>query len=484
MADVQEIKQLLDPITESEFEADDLLQYTESQLLYIQDNNNGSYSSGQINFFCTALRNQWVNWRNVSLAIPLTITSSGTAMNAATLLSLKQSITDLIQGISVTTSEGVQIVNEQSNQTVIINRLRQLISTDIDWLTQEGASLMFDLDRLVLPTATVGITSPVATVAGNTGYATKIGYLKQSVNSGDTTTWSLVVNIPLRYLHSLWDNMDFPCFNTDFNITFFTNGFAGSNAPVFYPLVVDAINPGVVPVIAITPNQSPPGTENYSIGSCRLYYKQVKFGPEVLARIQNKMLSPQGLHRRVYFTLTDLYTPLASEIATTSATNRLISSNTVYPTRIWFLAQANAAGPTTAASKPGTLADYTVGYTQLNAKINNRLVYVNNLFSTQEQYEVLKEQMPGYGESSTISGLLPYDRFLSTYRLMCIDLKRIQGQESNPWQAVSIEVDACPATVGGAAVAADLYYIVEKMWVADFYFTAGKTEIKMGNIQH
>lgn len=480
MSDNHQIEQLIDPVTDSELEQE-LQSFQQSDLLYITDNNNGSYTN-QIQFLCSNLAQQWTTWRDMSLAIPLTFTGVGSAPLAATShIAFKQSIVDLISGVQLTTATGETILNETTGQVPFINRIRMLVEKDLNWLQEEGAELMFAKDvAAIAPGTTVGLTIPTLTYSTNAGVSLKEAYLGQAVTNNGVTTWNTIVTIPLRYIHDLFDSMSCPVFNTAFTVTFYTAfGSAGNTtvSPMFIDSTLINTTTALIPAVANVSVAPGCGTQATGFNSCRLYYRKVIIPPHALSKVAAKLAA--GYTRKFYFRLCDYYPPLASEINGSSSTSRQISNNTSYPLRVWVLGQQNNVSGVPQLGLQSSLSNFQVGFTAMNCKINNNQYYASNINTAQEAWDILKQQFPGYGSDSTQGGLISFQDFLTTYRLNCIDLSRLKERVANPWTQVSIEVDATPC-VGTYTGGFDYHYLVEKKWLMSLTMSAGSISASMG----
>ena len=382
MSDAMEIMNLL---SDEQYESS-IHDYTDSQLEYITDYNNSSYSSGSIFFDTQPCLSKWVVWKDAFLQIPVNITSSGTAYSAASLAAWKSSVLSFISGVIIATSSGQTIVSDSNIS--IINNLRLLIEKEFEWDLEESHLLMFSKDFLTTPSSTtMGGTACTNTSTTNGGFLSRIQKLKQQASG--TTTWSMVLSIPLRYVHDFFDKLDFPMINNRFQLTFQVQAYSNT---VLSPFTVDSVGPVPPPVITIGPASS----NGLMLSNCRLYYRSVKFQPSLNQRLVEKLNS--GYTKKVFYRVTDTYTPSAGETnVTTGSINRLVSASTVHPLRVWLLAPPTGGLSTAGSDTVNGTFTFPGAFTNANIMINNANYYQNSLNTVAEFWTILEDQFPGAG---------------------------------------------------------------------------------------
>src|SRR6185312_3649577 len=438
--------------------------YNQSDYQYIVDSNNGSYSDAILRFDLSPLRQQYTILKDAYLQIPFNLVASGGTFTAASLLTVKESLVDLISSVQVRDSSGNVIVNDLN--TNMMARIRNLVEHDQDWYTQEAGSSMFVKDSISNPTGACGIVNPVnTTVTGSTyndGYSRRIGLFKQQATFSGST-FSFVATIKLSEMHDFFDQMDFPLYNANFQLSLGVSGI-GNNTQ-FSPFVVDSgISSAVIPTLTIA-TATPAGTST-SISSCRLYYRTVKFAPEVNTQILQK-LSTQWV-KRVRFRVADVYTPASGESATTNfPINRLLNPATLNPLRVWVLLPAAGSLSTSGGNANSGLSNYIGGLTNANVLINNEPYFTNYINDADSFYTLLKQNMPSEG------GLISKQEFLSTYRIHVFDLSRVKSRILNPHSACSIMVTAQRSD----SASVDYYYIVERAAWVDLNLNSGDVKV-------
>ena len=464
MADSSQIHSLLDDTTLSQ----DLTQYTDSSLQYLSDYNQGSYS-GSIFFDTQVLASKWIVLSESFLSIPLRITSStGTAYSAATLASWKASILSLISGVTVSNTQGSTVLSDQNIS--IINNIRLLVEKEYEWEVSEAAKLMFAKDTVTTPSSTtMGGSTAVNTSTLNSGFLRRIQLVKQQTGASDTTTWTMIACIPLSLIHDFFAKCDFPMINQRWMFTFNLNAY---NNTVLSPWCCDSVAPAPVPTITIGAATSNGVTQT----SCRLYYKTVKFSPEINQRLVDR-LNSGGFSKKIFFRCTDTYLPGVNDVAQTSGTiSKVLNSATVRPLRIWLLAPPTGGLSTAGSDTVNGSFVFPGRFTNINCQINNQNYYDNPLQSDHEIYSILEEQFPGYGNSSGSGSLISFSDFQNSYRLHCIDVSRLKDRLKDPNSAVSIQLSATRSN----STSCDYYVCVERLQACTMSFTNSEVKLFVG----
>ena len=454
MADMDEIHSLLNDDKMNE----DLMSYTDSQIEYINDFNNNSYSSGQINFQTQQLVNKWVSWNDSWLAIPIKIKSStANAYGEATQLCPKSLITSFLYGVLVQTSSGQTIINDTN--TALISHVRSLVETTFQEYLSLGGEMFFYKDQQKMDVATTGPVNPTANKDENDGFKQRVISFKDTLKWNDSDkSFTTVLQIPLKYIHDFFARLDFPVINCNWNMSFLFNSY--NNDTQFKPLVLAS---GDAPVITINPGATFPGSD-VALSSCRLYYRSVKFAPSVAQRLAEKLKS--GLVKSVDFRLSDYYKyPTTDLPAGTTISNYLISPSTIAPVRVWALGVAT--GSLTSAQG---LSNYIGRLKNSNILVNNTRYYNNDIQTPKEAYEILKEQFLDQNES-----VLSYQDFLNAYALNCFDLSRLQSRLRDSNQSVSLQFLGTTVTDK-----LDLYFLIERRQKVLLKMSASEAQVIVG----
>lgn len=450
MSDAETIHNLL---SDEQFN-EALSSYTDSQLEFIPDMNNGNYSSGQINYDLLSVRDKWFVPSECWLSIPVSFTSStAVAYTQATILAFKQSVLNFITGCNLTTSNGATIFNDQ--QVDLVNNLRLVLEKDQTWYQNDAPKLLFAKDTIALNHLAVGVQTPTndATNAGLTLRTAEFKQICASPFAG--ATFNATLQIPLSYIHSFYENCKFPLINARWLMSFNINTFA---TPQRNPMVAYTVaNPNETgqPTITVT-------------GSTRLYYKSLKFSPELNQKLVQKI--NHGLVKTVHFKVTDTYQGEANFGAST--TNRLISPSTVAPLRVTVLSPVTGG-----VSGLTTVLSSVAQFTNANILVNNSLYYQNSLNTAQEQYRIVAEQCPSYNSNGdTENGLISFSEFLNGYRYLTFDLSRLKDRLKNPNQSVSLQIQATKLN----ATTCDLWYVVERLNKVVINMSSAETKYVVG----
>jgi hypothetical protein len=481
---------------------DDKELFSDFQYQFVNDINSGSYASGQVQFNLTNMGDKFTILRDSYLEIPLSVSSSvvGTPYTAATKIAIKNSLLSLISGLQITTTDGSVIVNEQTGATPIIQNLKLLLDSNIDWVNSLAQTIHYEgKDTLTSFTYNGNtpidgidpdITQGIATTDYTTNYAlaNRIAiFTIQTAAAGNFGTVNGVANafpflalIPLRLLHSVFDQFSFPMVNYPMLMTFNIAGVAGSQyQPFTYATAVAnaginvgaagavgatvAINavtaPATVPLVNVSPGVTERG---YAPGACRLKMKTVKFHSETAKKI--KAHFDKGFTKTIQYTVTDYYKPIASfnlAAGATTGVNQLITNSAIRPVRLWCL-PVPQVGTTPGILSPANTFPGSIGpgyLTQCNIQVNNENYYNNNLQSQYDFYKIIETQQVGAGESSTSGAQISYADWLCGLNPYVFDLSRVRQLDVN--NPVSLFISATMNTT--VTQNFDIIFLVERL---------------------
>ena len=504
-------------------------QFTETQWQWLQDYNNGNYSGGQIKFDTLSLKSQWVDYRSAYLAVPITLAPDGQgtlntwAITADTLTSVtqvvvKNSICSLIQSMVINTGSGQNIINE-FNSPQLINNIRLMVENSIDWTNSEGAEYMFAPDTnlssnnvtsiATLPMCSAVQNQIIASLANNSatnkGWAKRFGYILQQSGSSVTsnlaaTGLSFTAILPLRLLHDFFEQLDFPMINLRFQMNFYmANQINGVSTPASaslqggYPFATMASAAGY---------SNPYAYIGGGNGSCRLYYKTVKYTDVVGAQIAERMA--QGFTKTVKYITTD-YTTLATAVSAAALTTSvqvpsfIISAGTVRPLRVWCLLPSatqllgTPALNTTITPATNNCVDPNVWPIVCTGRLINSNILINgtNYFNNNiagnngntdyEWWQFLKEQLPGYGETNTLGGTLSYYDWQTSYRFYCFDISRAKDRIKAPNDAVTIQLQSNAINVNTSGNGGNtLICLTERQQIVKIRLSSSDVEVLVG----
>ena len=218
-------------------------QYAKVDFLPLVDTNKGVYSSGMITFNTAERMTDWTILRDSILSIPLNI-AGAVAYTANTRLAIKTSILSLIYGLQVTCSNGT-LVNETAGSTSLMANIRLLKDSDIAFISSAGQSLQFfgaDKKTLVLPgasrdsTVSSGYLSLPADPTVCPAILNRVTVMENKHLVG--TAFNFVANIPLKFIHSFFENMSFPLSNFPLRINFYLSGYGNNTFAPFHAPVI------------------------------------------------------------------------------------------------------------------------------------------------------------------------------------------------------------------------------------------------------
>lgn len=443
------------------------LKYLSKEFQYIVDENNGSYSEGSfINYDLTPISNQWVNLSQSYVALPLTITNA--AYTNASIVALKQSVLSLISGSQLTTTTGQTVYNQPQNMDVYSNTKLMIDSTP-EQVEALRSILIFAKDESnawydPLTTACTGIdeftstsvyaAGPPIAVATTTTTATTFNsgmryrYKKTvgvsgtalTTNSydGGSTSFALLAYIPLRYIHPVFEKLDFPILGANFKLQLTLN--VGNRSFVS----------SAVPSLSVS------RTVN-GLNRSRLYVQVVKLAPEIEIAELKKLQS--GITRLIKFT--DFDQSILRSAQTSTAFNEVLSNGTVKPTRIISTGFSAAKVYNNAAGSIDTCANYILKFSDVNVMVNGAPLYKQALSTLPQQYEeYLRATNHTDNKDSKLQSksYISYDDFNFLYRINTFDLSSVKSMLSSETQPVRLEIQGTRSD----ATSIDYVFFIEK----------------------
>ena len=326
MSDANEIDSLIAKNDHQEFPT-----FTNKQLSYVEDSNNGNYASGAVRIEPgNTMKTVWSTLSEGYILMPISVAaSSGTALTAASLIACKQSVLSFINSVMFTASN-TQIINETDIN--IINNLKLLNNFDYEFQKEYGAELQFAKDSSTQSTTAAANTGILNDVSVNAGLNQRVQFFKQSSQFANGV-FSTVVKIPLRFIHDIFKSMDFPLINFDYKFQFGLNMYQNQS---FAPMVKDVSANATNGLTCTIGTGLIPGSL-VSLNKVRLYYHTVTFDGHLNEKLAMKLQS--GFTKKVFYTITDTYLPQPTEIGVSSGTiSRILSSAIEHPLRVWIVA--------------------------------------------------------------------------------------------------------------------------------------------------
>jgi hypothetical protein len=461
--------------------------YETVEWVAIDDSNSGNYL-GPIKFDTTCLTALLPVYREAYVSFPIkAVSSTGAAYTADTRLAFKCSVLSLVHSLFVRpTGSGPRIINENQGQMPLINNLRLLTESDIDWIECSGEELhFFGCDRNVSQnvmgqgvagTATpahVSVGTPLTDVYTNGRLADRVSVLTSSSDHSNGTTFNMIINIPLKYIHSFFDQLSFVLPNYPMKIEFglsaispSCDGFmpmvcpTGSTVGFFdatgAPRVQAALPAAPAPKLSIDPSITIGG---FSLGACRLYVKCVTFAGKDAEKLDRELSS--GYKKQITYLETDIVqmdnngTGLATSISGMPY-HQVFGKDTLRPVRLWAMFPPHGDLGKETSLFPGTVGPC---YMQdCNVKINGKPLRPTNWMNQLELYNELREYQLGSGYRSQQGAQISFSDFRNGTRPYLFDLSRNASVINN--LPVTFTLDGRLYDSAGAKV--DAIFLIER----------------------
>lgn len=428
--------------------------YTESQLMYLTDINNGAYSTGEVRFDTSTLKEQFILYSEGFLVIPITVTASGgTAFQNTTPVAFRQSVLSLITGMTISMGNGDVIVNEISGLN-FINHLRLLTSQHDDEFRTLAPLLQFykeeknSVNNAEFTVTTNTLTGRDATY--NSGFANRINsFVASSTWNGTINGYTTDVVIPLKYVHPFFKELNFPVLNMRFMFTFQTAAYI--NSP-FNPILSTIAAKTVIG-----------GT---TIGAARLYYKKVSLPADLQLKYAKKLEA--GMTKRIDFLSLDAPIIVPNNADTTIS--KQISTNTVKPKRIWVLLF------------PGGSLTSGVAPLVVNGQLRAATLQVNgmqyNNTAINFPYEFWVNLLDQMTNENGQGGLISYADFLTNYRIHVWDVSKRKDAILSLTEAVSLTLNASRNEATPSA--SDIMFLVERENRIALHFSSSDVRVLVG----
>lgn len=139
------------------------IEFADAQWLYLFDNNNNQYTNF-VQWQTTTLKNQFIDYHNAFLWIPIRIEILNTVASPAgftprpPIVAMRESTLSMFANIVIATDQGQTIVNDVN--TMMINNNRLVIENNFDWVHCEGSELDFGYDQWIMTPSQTTTTNP------------------------------------------------------------------------------------------------------------------------------------------------------------------------------------------------------------------------------------------------------------------------------------------------------------------------------------
>jgi hypothetical protein len=427
---------------------------------------------------------------------------------------VKNSLLSLIQGIQVTDSNGTVIVNEQKGSTWVRANLELLLDSSLDFMASNEL-MYFGHDKNV-PREVRGNDRTVIDGAGpsastafpendprkNPPYANRIAVFRaRSAEAGaGPYTRTFIAYLPLRFIHSFFEQMNFPLTQLPLVLQFNINGcgtytqacpwqcpefsayktlgavdatlgaVAGGVAPTTYSEARDqaiaAVNNATLiatdsaaakPSAEIVKGVAERGGSAWTTGP-RLFVKSVVLHEK---EAQTYIAKAKSKHRHaITYTVADwtLFKPNDNgPTAGVVGVDQLIAPSVVRPSRVWVfpLDRTKSAVSLHTSSFPAAFSRTQMSNVQM--QINNTPFYAQQIKSQYELYKLLQTQMTaGFGHSP-----ITYTEFLNGINPYVFPLDRSDTINSNTTCQLQLQCDLSHPT--GAVPVTDLWVLIERL---------------------
>lgn len=496
------------------------LLFKDSQLEALNDSNNSVYTNGQINFDTLSLVSKYISWREAYLQVPVTINITGAlaannclgvvtgstlsasgnlpagdvvpagkesntggtvTLGAACSVALRQSILNLITGVTISLGDSTNIVSEL-NSPYFINNMRMLIQNDDEWKKTFAPELCFEKD--------VAFTN-----SSNTGFNTRQGYLLDISNvtyycldqaAGGAAAYissiQTLFNIPLRYLHSFFDNLDFPSKGIRWMFGF--NLSKEFNAGALYPAFSFATT---IPAGVTYRIGGGTTVAKTSYNACALKYRSVELPDHFQTHISELALKGNLNERYIKYALTELYNNVTNSAS--GLNSHQVSTGLTKPIRMWFFGCPTG----NLQSQLNTIAT-GMSLQSLNTRINGTNRFNMSLQTAYDMWEEVQQQMECVGHSPDKGSLVTYADFFNPtgqsavnqlktlngpkglYAWYCIDLARLQKRVDD--SAVSLILDSIRNDANGSL---DYIILIEREMTCKVQFDKNSAVVVIGN---
>jgi hypothetical protein len=518
MSDPLELESLFGPASNHVDES----MYDKISYVEVFDQQNGQYATGQVSFNNDSQMKHHVVYSESYLALPIaaTLTTKGR-------LAVKNSILSFIQGLSVESGSGTVLVSEQMSTPIVAN-LRLLIDSSLDFI--DGNELMYyGADKTVEEDASGALQSVVGGAHGDAPFGqgrvdqaldfrynpklcNRITVLANretvvpSVIPGIDEVRTFVAYIPLKFVHDLFAQMNFPITNLSLRITFNIAGtgsymgYSPWSTPTFpaHPTmggiaapaalkgiaagadIVDTLAPAV-PTAVIGSSSVVSGYADRFGGkhAPRLFLKTVTFRADEAQALKAKIVG--GFSKELTYRVSNMYNQAILAGAAAQGINWPFVQGVIRPTRVWVLPlERDAAGRPALASTLNTFPSRIgkLALRDMNIVLNGDNFY-NLPFKTQYDYwREFKTQLIGASSSQAAATPISYSDWISGFNPYCFDLSRNASVRSNVLCTMSLVSELIDQTTGAPAAAnVDLYVIVERLQVVTFKVSEGGVEV-------
>lgn len=467
--------------------------YASRKLAYLNPTNPGL--ADMVQFDTQTIRDQWTDWRESYVHLPITITSSDAMVRVADLppIAFKTSALSAIHRVVVRTSNGATLLDEQHTMP-FSKGVELLFERDRDWVEAQAAEIHYSRDRpkkgvvglksnaeIAVPNISKYSAAPDAGVAGDSNNADNprynegfhercqmlfssahddLGVVAVQGNSLDCT-----LRLPLRQIHDFFREWDFPITGAALTFEFYmANSASGSYVN---PLVIGSAHAAAGLNVGAFAGPVSIALNTSAVTRPRLYYHSVKFRPEHHLLVAEAL--SQGIERKFLFRRYELHRTHSALLNRAPGQDLQfeLPNQLRHAKRLWVFCYP--FGRIETSTWPSATITGPCGLTNVELSLNGQRYYNLPLASTHEQYQELKQAMAVGVDSGELESLLPYEDFRLRSRVMCLDFSRAGELLPNPNEPMTVSISAQVQAPAGQNV--DIVLLSETIKVATMRMT-------------
>lgn len=445
-------------LVETSFDLLSTNQYASKEQNYLIDNNNGSYSQ-EILFDTQPLSGKHVVLSEAVLCVPLSIAPNTGNFSTLTQLAWKTSALSLIDGLTVTDSQGTVLVSEQG---LLVNNFLSPIVQNSVLDVESTASLIsyYGPDKTLVATPLSSVPSDVVATRnatlGTSPYNPSLLSRVRSMGRYFNATsgrFELLARIPLKSIHSYFASQNFPMLNNALKITFTLSHQRG-----FSPFVYSNSS-DVTPAYTVSIGGLTRVVDGLQMNSARIEYDSITLGAAdrqlYMSMLKNDTKKCFEYESTQVFKMANL--PAAANYSGVIS-GFSINSSITKPTKVaLYSTNVNALSSPTDLCNSGSMR-----FNQLNLAVNNTNYFNQNISSDVQLYRML--------QSTYADARLTFDEFATSNMIPVIDLSRLQLVDVN--SSVSLQFSANYTSTA----AADLYFVVKRLITLETQFGEQSTK--------
>ena len=462
--------------------------FEDEQLLYINDQNQGSYTN-PIKFNTLTWIDDWMAYPKAYVTIPLRATGTSSLANfkAATLVTEAAGVmTPVYDKVKVTTKNGLySLVNslniklngntvQNSSDLHLMNNIKSHTKWSKSYAESSGVLHHFAKDTSILNDAD---NKGFLDRCELTNYAVTI--TQAGANNPCTLTVDFNVEIHLSIISDFFDTLGMPLKNANLDIVIGLNGLdKGSGAGQDWDCL--AVNAEVKQALG-------GGNMKLQIGNqweriCKLYCPRVSFTASDGLELDELLRDPKGFQKTIVWD--DCQVVKNTQDKKSENLNMVISPSIRRPLQLWsyFLPISSTKSqivPYPFVSHMGIKSHLApsasangVAITNANLRVDSKKLYEENIDSQAQFYEMLRDQTLSGADDKQTGSLISYKDFHEQYQFYCFDLTRTNYKITD--KPVALEFLAKKLNANKET---DLFHIIVLETITVFNFVAGNVSV-------